>query len=465
MLDLRKIDEEKMKVNIVYGNIPVFISGVMEMLESLALQKNIQIRFMHNHPDFSGYFDPDKMEKIITNILSNSIKFSGENTEIFIRLLPEFSASYYELRIEDKGIGIPEEQLEFIFKPFSQASNNSYGSGIGLALTREMVALQNGTITVKSKESKGSVFTIRLPYHKSEFEKLPHYIEKTNGKKMQYNNLYLNYLLEDSAPDLLDRTEKIAPQSINCETLLIIEDNHDLRNYVASIFNKNFRVFTAQNGMEGMKQVLKVMLDLIISDIMMPVMDGLAFCEKVKNDERSSHIPVILLTARSGEENILKGLECGADDYIVKPFNARELQVKVENVISGRQKLRERFSKELDIFEPKNITTSKSDEIFLEKAISIVEEHMQDPEFGSAELVEKLGMSRSLVFIKLKSLTGEGASNFIISVRMRHAARLLKENNKNISEVAFTVGFTDPAYFSRLFKKNFNKTPSAYLKT
>jgi YesN/AraC family two-component response regulator len=231
---------------------------------------------------------------------------------------------------------------------------------------------------------------------------------------------------------------------------------------MVGIFKKEYNIYTAGNGKKGLGTAIDKMPDLIVSDVMMPEMDGFELCNRVKTDERTSHIPVILLTAKSGEENKITGLEQGADDYIVKPFSAKELQARVKNSIIQRQKLREKFGKELDTIEPESIAVSPMDRTFLKKAMAIVEQNMHDPEFGPGLLVRGLGMSRSLVHNKLKSLTGQSASRFIESMRLRVAARLLKENNRSISEIAYEVGFNDNTYFTRQFKKAFKKTPTEY---
>ena len=311
---------------------------------------------------------------------------------------------------------------------------------------------QNGDINVESTLGKGSCFIIDLPFQKE---------VKPDDKKEINKVLQENPINEFINPGNNTETEFLLPGPREY-TILIVEDNQDIVSYLEDAFSGEYRVLTSENGKMALAELKKHIPDVIISDIMMPEVDGIELCKIVKSDEKLSHIPIVLITAKAGEEEILSGLENGADDYIIKPFSIKEVKARVKNLILQRERILKKFNAELDSFEPESITHSNPDEVFLKEAMKIVEQNMSNPEFTSKDLVEKLNLSRSLVFLKLKKITGTSASQFITAIRLRTAAKLLKNSSKNISEIAFAVGFNDHAYFTRLFKKIFHLSPSEY---
>jgi len=367
-----------------------------------------------------------------------------------------------EIRIADNGIGIAKERMDKIFDRFYQVDGShtreSEGTGIGLALTKELVELHKGKIEVESEYGKGTTLKILLPLGKDHL-KPEEIIEKELPKETEVT-------IEET--ELIPETENIKEKSdidilleTNKPLLLIVEDNSDVRKYIISHLEEDYRIQNAVDGEDGLQEALKHIPDLIISDIMMPKMDGFKLCEKLKTDERTSHIPVILLTAKATSKDKTEGYETGADDYIMKPFDANVLKARVKNLIEQRRKLREHFKKEgLIELEDKEITSI--DKKFLEKTVKIINEHLSDTSFGVESFASELAMGRTSLHKKIVALVGEPPSELIKRIRLSKAGILLKNKLVNISEVALEGGFNNPAYFSECFKKQFGVTPSQY---
>ena len=339
------------------------------------------------------------------------------------------------------------------------ATRSQAGTGIGLALTREFVQLHHGEIRGESEIGKGSTFTILLPLgrdHLSDEE----VVDQTPGKEVTVQ------LPQPPEPE----NARAAPISANTQAavktarplILIVEDNHDMRRYLNGCLAQSYDMIEAENGEAGYRAALKKIPDLVVSDVMMPEIDGFELCQKLKIDERTSHIPIILLTARASTESKVEGLETGADDYLVKPFDAEELQVRIKNLIEQRQKLRERFQREI-ILQPGQVLSSSWDEKFLQKAMALVQAEMANADFGVPELVSGVGMSRMQLHRKLHALTGLSTSRFIRTLRLKRAAELLKQRSGNVAEIAFEVGFNNVPYFHKCFREQFDKTPNEYM--
>ena len=337
------------------------------------------------------------------------------------------------------------------------------GSGIGLSLTKELVKAHHGHISVESEQGNGSIFTVQIPYTKKSFADKEivneSFVTKDNFQE-QVAKL-TEGLLSEKSPVM-----KIESQTLDEHTdrpiILIAEDNYDLRCFITASLINEFKILDAENGKYAYELAKVHNPDLIISDIMMPEMDGLEFCSRLKSNLLTSHIPVVLLTARSSVENWIEGLETGADDYIPKPFDINLLIARIKNLIESRKKLKRHFSHELTPI-PSQMSSSNADEQFLKKAMEIVEKNFNDPDFGVEEFVEKMCISRSLLHKKLSALTDQSAGDFITSLRLKKAAQLLHLPDKNISDVAYDVGFNDPKYFSRIFRKYFGTPPSEYI--
>jgi len=321
------------------------------------------------------------------------------------------------------------------------------GAGIGLSLVRELVALHKGTISVDSKEDEWTRFMVSIPIHKDVFSSHEFHVRESVPKTEEVSILAASSSEEKEAP-----------------ILLIVEDNADVRTLLRNTFEQDYQIIEAENGEIGLQQAFTYIPDLIISDIMMPVKDGIALCQEIKNDERSSHIPVILLTAKAGDEHELQGIETGADDYISKPFNIKILTAKVSQLIALRKKLQDRYSQQL-IFKPKEIALTSLDQQFLEKVQQILDEKLVESSFTIEDFSASMAMSRMQLHRKLKALTGLAASAFIRTERLKLAAHLLQKSDTNISQIGYTVGFSDPSYFSKCFKELYKMTPSEYAQT
>jgi len=449
LLDLSKLDSGKLRLNAAEGDLFKCLRAAASSFSSHAAQRDIDYQIsIPSHPLWTN-FDRDKIEKVTYNLLSNAFKFTQDKGKIM------FTASYrserLQLMVSDTGQGIEKSKLPRIFDRFFQV-DDSYtrekaGSGIGLALTKELVDLMHGDIYVESEFGKGSVFKVII-----EMEEI-----KSNGKKNQELDNY-----EIAPNEMFETIEPLVKKEKKEVRILIIEDNNDMRHFIKEQLQNEYEIIEAYNGKEGLKKANRVVPDLIITDLMMPQMDGITLCKELKVGIHTSHIPVVMLTAKAGIENKLEGLETGADDYLTKPFNARELQVRVKNLINERQKLRELFSQKPDI-DPKEITITSLDEKFLNGVLELLEEKHIDSEFGVPQMQKQLGMSKTQLHCKLKALTDHPPGELLRNFRLKRAAQLLTQKGENISQVAYSVGFNSLSYFTRCFKEFYKMSPSEYI--
>ncbi|QQS35973.1 MAG: response regulator [Ignavibacteriales bacterium] len=490
LLDLSKLEAGSMELNSEQHNIVSFLKSLFYSFESMAEEKNILIRFESECENIQLTFDPDKMEKIFFNLISNAFKFTHAKGEIKVSLIvrhAEFiSASsikweipkqarlpvgqvrddntkdYVEISIKDNGIGIPADRLPHIFDRFYQVDNSATreheGTGIGLALTKELVELHKGTITVNSEVGKGTEFIITLPVcdTKSKEEK---------SVELSLHKTSAEITLEDvSLPDsVLSQTDDIQSPTTQSqqEIILIAEDNTDVRTYIREQLGDQYKICEAMNGEEALLIAQKEIPDLIITDVMMPKKDGYQLSKEIRHDEKTSHIPIIMLTAKAGLDDKIEGLETGIDDYLTKPFSAKELRVRVKNLIYQRARLRKKFST-IRVIKPSEVSTNSVDKIFLEKVTKTIETKFEEEEFGVEILAEEINMSVSQLTRKLNALIDQPPGQLIRSFRLQRAADLLKQNAGTVAEICYKVGFNDQAYFSRAFKKQFGVSPSEY---
>ncbi len=458
LLDLAKIESGVLEVSPVHGDVIAYLRPVVEAFRVLAEQKHIAYEVVWEGEGKEGGFDADKLEKVLNNLLSNAVKYTPEGGEI------KFLARVGEgLRIEvsDSGEGIAQEDMERIFDRYFRLEQHLdrgvKGAGIGLSLTRELVELMGGKIRVESRLGEGSRFEIELPFMEGSERRL----SSENGSE---SGLNLNGGGDPDQP-----------------LLLIVDDHADIRAFVREQFADGYRIMEAANGREGLDTALEALPDLVISDLMMPVMDGIELCRNLKTDARTSHIPVIMLTALATVESRIEGLETGADDYLNKPFNARELQVRVHNLVEQRRKLRELFRKHLEVGHQKQLkersspgeagksvasgvsaVLPKAEQLFFGKVEAYIQAHLSDPELSVERLGEEMAMSRVQLFRKLKAITGQSPSQLIRGLRLRKAAELLSDGAANVAEAMYESGFDNPSYFAKVFREQYSCSPSEY---
>ncbi len=472
LLDLSKLEAGAMKLHASRMNIVPLVRGLAYSFESSAGLREIALDVVVEQEEIEIYCDRDMIEKIISNLVSNAFKFTAEGgrVSLSLRVSPTSQPTpgrkgCVEMIVADTGVGIPPEQLDKIFDRFYQVDESQTreheGSGIGLALVKELVELHHGTIEVKSEVGRGTEFTLRLPLGRSHLKDEEIVEVQEPIEPVTYTPSSM--LAEKPAVDPVDEEEPSAAGDQR-PIVLIIEDNADVRTYIRGFLVSLYQVLEARDGAAGIDKAQETVPDLVISDVMMPKKDGYEVCKTLKLDEKTSHIPVILLTAKAGSENKIEGFETGADDYLVKPFEPKELLARVKNLIDLRRKLRERF-KAGQVLKPGEITVSSIDDTFLQKAKSIVEAHMSEEGFGPEELSREVAMSRSQIHRKLTAITGMAAGDFIRYLRLHRAMDLLRQNSATVAEIAYTVGFSTPAHFTKCFHEQFGRTPSEVRRT
>jgi len=451
LLDLSKLESGSLKLKTVFGNLNTFIRSVSSQFSSMAQSRSIQFEVV-SLSQVDGWFDPDKLEKILVNLLSNAFKFTPSGGSIGIRITSDDTCAKVE--ISDSGTGIPADKINHIFDRFYQVDDSNLreyeGSGIGLSLVKELVELHHGTITVSSNPGEGSCFEVKFPLgnkHLSDTE-ISEVSELKPGSHMR--------LSESSA------THKHTPDE-EIPRVLIVEDNEDLRNYLLLSLRDKYNLIEASNGQQGLERAVLEIPDLVLSDLMMPRMDGLQLCREIRKNEKTSHIPVILLTAKTDQETKIDGLEIGADDYLAKPFQLPELTARIHNLIESRKKLRKLYTSTL-ILKPSDIKVNSLDDRFIKKVMGSIEAHLSDPTFSVEVLADEVAMSSVQVYRKLKAITGQTPNDLIRNIRLERAASLLIQHAGHVADVAYMVGFTNLSYFAKCFKDKFQKSPSEFLK-
>lgn len=464
MLDLEKLEAGKLKLNAKKENLTHLVKVIVDAFQTQASQKDIDLQFVSETDDLEVYVDNDKIEKILYNLLSNAFKFTPNGKSISVLLIQR--EAYIELIIKDTGLGIAKDKLPFIFDRFYQVDDSSTrqfdGTGIGLSLSKELIELHHGQLIAKSTLNEGTSMIVRLPLgrdHLQANEIQPSPIIAADNSEYRPNLIGDKLLMPNTS------TKKTANQQSESEVpiILLVEDNEDLNLYLTQQLQAKYQILQATDGLAGWNQAIKTIPDLILSDIMMPKMDGYEFCKKLKQDERTAHIPVILLTAKSRLEEKIQGLKAQADDFLTKPFNSLELQTRIDNLIEQRQQLKLKYNRNHKI-SPKDITVNSIDEKFLERTLELIELNLSDDSFGVEELSKAIGMSRSQLYRKIKALTGQSTNSFVRSIRLKRAYQLLEQASGSASEIAFQVGFSNPSYFFKCFKEEFNITPGQLLK-
>ncbi|QNJ96891.1 response regulator [Constantimarinum furrinae] len=450
ILDLSKLDQGEMQLRVQAGDLIKFLRAIIFSFESLTELKHIDFHTRFPKKIADTYFDRDKLEKLLVNLISNAIKFTPEHGEVSV--VVEDNLKGIKIVVSDTGNGMSSEEVNKIFDRFYQTEGSHVqGTGIGLALVKELVTLYRGQIHVDSVEGEGTTFKVIIPYRKSDFKASEIVFSET---ELTVNSHFETMVFEDSE----DVSEENIP-NLNLPLLLIVEDNPDLREYIAEQMREDFRIETAKDGAQGLKLAKAHIPDIIISDVMMPKMSGTALCEAIKTTSITSHIPVILLTAKADQKARLDGLETGADDYITKPFEKRELLIRAQNLISQRANLREKFTSELKI-KPTDVTLTSMDERFVKQVMHEIEQNIGNEFYSVEDLSSAIGFSRSQLNRKLKSLLGKSPNQMIREFRLIRAKEMLEQKSASVSEIAYEVGYSNLSYFSKSYKDTFGMLPS-----
>lgn len=457
LLEFRKQESGNTQLQVAKGDLVIFINEVILSFKEFAQKRNIDFSFTPTTPSISLWYDSNQMEKVLFNLLSNAFKFTPDGGKISISLLQENDR--VKIIVEDNGKGISPEDLPYVFDRFHKFnkdySGNYLGSGIGLALVKSIVKLHHGTIAVESKPNEMTSFIIELPMSSKQFQDDEIVSDYKNSEDAHHYQI---------TPALENQEEKIMPVvTTSTDKLLIVEDNEDVRNYLVKLFQHFYIIQEADNGKTGLELAIKFLPDLIISDIMMPQMNGMELCKNLKSNLETSHIPVILLTARTSNYFQMEGLETGADDYITKPFNPNLLKLKVKNIIASRKRLREKFSQTIAL-EPHEITITTPDQNLLTRAIEAIEKNMDNTEFDVNALAKEIGISRPVLYRKLPAITDHTPNEFIRIIRLKRAAQILSQADLSVSDVCYRTGFKTPKYFSKCFRDFFGVLPSVYAK-
>ena len=475
LLDYRKMDAGMAPLQLESGDVVKFSKDIFNLFNGLASKKNITYSFHTKSSTITTLFDFDKLEKIVTNLISNAIKYTNPGGEIKVYIneikAKENNTGFFfkkkeslddcvEIKVKDTGIGLTSEQLKSIFARFYNLNTTNAGTGIGLNFTKALVEVHGGKIKVESQPRVGSTFVVQIPLN----------LKKKTEQVENVKNEYLINSIKAVEYDMLttneaDNTELVTTlESDNREySILIVEDNKELRQHLNDDLQDRFTVLEAKNGKEGLKMVKKHYPDLIISDVMMPTMDGFEMCRQLKNDFETCHIPILLLTARSLEDDRVDGYDSGADAYLSKPFVTSVLKARIRNLLEAKKRLRNRFAQIGGVFPSSEVTSNNMDELFLDKATKIILDHIDDIEFKQEHLLKELGLGRSQFYRKISAITGNNPSHFIRTIRLRYAADLLQKDSRSIKEVTYMSGFSSTAYFSKTFRELFNVTPTEYI--
>lgn len=481
ILDFRKIQNHKMKLCIEQIDIVAFVHKIMENFESIAESNKIDFIFETEQPKLKLWVDADKVEKIVFNLLSNAFKYTqpGKTITVFIHE----NEDTVTVGVQDQGIGISENKKASLFVRFETLLDknlfNPNSSGIGLSLVKELVEMHHASIHVDSKEGEGSCFSVDFLKGKDHYGENAEFVLSDNVEiigEASKHSLPVDVetpvvAVPEDKPEAVPAADEADKASVSeTKTMLLIEDNLELRFFLRSIFSQRFRIIEAANGVEGLEKAIKYVPDIIISDIMMPEKDGITLVKELREELTTSHIPIVLLTAKTDMDTKLQSLELGADSYITKPFSATYLEARVDNLLARRQKLRQFYCDHLMDINPPKVENeeeevdvmSQQDRRFLEQLTNFMERNIDNGELVVDDLVHEMAVSRSVFFKKLKSLTGLAPIEFIKEMRVKRAAQLIETGEFNMTQISYMVGINDPRYFSKCFKQRFGMTPTEY---
>ncbi|MDR0745163.1 MAG: response regulator [Mediterranea sp.] len=453
ILEFRKAETGNLKLRVSPGDLAVFVRNEAEAFQPLIKKRKLHFSILCDPDVIYGYFDTDKLDKILYNLFSNAAKYSHEGGFIRVNLSYADIKDYVLITVKDDGKGISPENQKTMFKRFYEGDYrkfNTIGTGIGLSLAKDLVELHGGTIRVESEVDKGSTFFVRLPVERSYFKE----------EEIDEDVIPVSKTVSGIEPDVRELPKTNGEKRYS---ILVLEDNEELLQLMLTLLGREYRVFTAENGKEGVVIVENEDIDLVVSDIMMPEMDGIEFCKHIKGKLEFSHIPVVLLTAKNKEEDRAEAYESGADGFISKPFNLAVLHARIKNLLRAKERTAHDFKNQL-VFEVKDLNYTTIDEAFIQSAINCVNRHLDDPGFDQLRFTDEMGTSKSTLYKKLKFLTGLNTSSFIRNIRLKAAIKIMEEKRGiRVSELAYAVGFNDPKYFSACFKKEFGMLPSEYM--
>lgn len=478
LLDFRKMDRGKMNLVLGQADLVSFLKVVGEPFQFLSHKKKIDFKIKSSKETIQSWFDTDAVEKIVNNLLANAFKFTPENGKILVEVFEHEDFKAPEgvnmldtkdsiiIKVSDSGPGIPEHRIKHIFERFytevGKKNLSMKGTGIGLSFTKKLVELHQGEIAVLSDASFGTSFYVRLPRNKEAYENVEGMsfhseVESKTFITETEANTHAIGVMDDIVDKGLSRTRSKLP------VLLIVDDNEDIRSFIKRGLGEEYYIYEAEDGEKGFELAKNEVPNIIITDLMMPIMDGIELCDKLKTTQETSHIPVVMLTAKTSQEWEIEGLKTGADAYIRKPFDMELLKLKLKNILKYRDELRRRFNRDTTL-QPTEVTVTSVDETFLNKAIEIVEKHMMNSEFSVELLVKEMSLSRSNLYLKIKELTGLSSSEFIRNIRLKRAVQLLENSDLSVKEIMYMTGFNTASYFSKCFKKQFGVIPSKYVR-
>ena len=466
ILETSKSQAGELKLLVAQGDVMRYVRDTAHYIEPLITKKKMKFTIECHPESMMGWIDTDKLDKIIYNLLSNAAKYSHENGEVSIKALTNKNYDHLIIYVSDTGDGIPKEKMKNLFRRFQDGEyrqHKSIGTGLGLALTQDLVSLHRGTISCESEEGKGTTFIIDLPINKEAFT--PDQIYEDHQITFDSSkNPIIDFKAE--VPDVNYDASDTDNAEDDRYKLLLVEDNVELLMLMRQLLMSQYRVYIAKNGREALDIIHQKELDLIVSDVMMPEMGGYELTKEVKDDPAYNHLPIILLTARTQEEDERKALLVGADEYLHKPFRLKDLKLRIDNIIENRKRVKadlERSESE-EAPEQEKPNTPTPEELFLSKARQYVFDHLEDEEYDRESLAADMGSSSSTLYNKLRAITGKNVSTFIRDIRMQEAKRIAIENpDIRVSDLAYRVGFRDPRYFSTCFKKQFGMQPSEFL--
>ena len=453
LLDMARLEAGAMTVNCLQQDIITQLRYLVGSFSSVATEKNIDLQFSPHSGEFIMDFDEDKLMQIVSNLLSNALKFTPKDGKVELSTENLLSQHSFSIRVKDNGPGIAAEHLPQIFDRFYRIENpllqSQSGSGLGLALKRELITLMNGTVSVESEPGAGTQFTITLPV--------------TNEAPLKEKMTEIETLeFTDSAERF--QINKLPPDNTSAPVVLIVEDNRDLTEYLQHILATEYRVVSAADGKSGLEQAFELIPDIIVSDVMMPVMDGIALLERLKSDIRTSHIPVVMLTAKADITSRLTGLEKGADEYLAKPFHEKELRIRLRNLIDMRERMQQHFASLTPDAAHLQDKSLKIENEFIRKIRAFMEENIAAEEFEIQQLCRQMAMSRAQLYRKFKALTGKSVFEYLRTLRLHKAKELLLTSTLNVTQVCFDVGFNNLSHFSRIFTEEFGRKPSDFRK-